>query len=179
MSRIAPPNDVASSPMSQRTELSVPTPPWVSVALTVVDASALRTASPLAFPSDSDGMTTVGSTPAMPNAPLPPRVWLAMMTPTAPFSCAFLDLTTKPQVPRYNSAILPLTAAALANGVSHPSMTDRSPAAPDGGLALPVPSLTRTTSFVTLKVCGPYAEPPDGFWPAMDAGELMVTDGGS
>ena len=77
-------------------------------------ASEMRTA----------GMTIVGSAPPRPAGMQPAGVAVlsAMMTPTAPASCAFFTLTTKPHRPRSISAILPARAAALTGGASQPSL---------------------------------------------------------
>jgi hypothetical protein len=100
MSRIAPPNAVESSPMSQRYELSVaPGASRRSVALTPAASSALITL-PFETPMDADGIVMVGSAPAMRMTPSPPSEWFAMITPIAPLSCAFFTFTAKPQVPR-------------------------------------------------------------------------------
>src|SRR5262249_39758381 len=61
---------------------------------------------------------------------------LTNSTPTAPFACALMAFWAMVQVPRSMSAIFPFTAAALTNGVSHPS------------LAVPGPSFTTTTCAV-------------------------------
>ena len=57
------------------------------------------------------GMTTVGSVPVSGMAP--PLVLFAMITPTAPASCAAFAFATKVQVPRSITAIFPVRFAPL------------------------------------------------------------------
>ncbi len=76
----------------------------------------------------TEGMVIVASTPPM--LPKAPAAELAMITATAPAFCAFLTLTTKPQVPRSIRAMLPAIAAALVSG-EQPSVVE-GPAASAG-----------------------------------------------
>ena len=97
MSRIAPPNAVESSPISQRYESW---PVAGSAVRRIVDVHRLAAGEvalmrfPFGSEMQADGIVIVGSAPAIPHGAVP--VLFATMTPTAPAFWAFFTLTAKP-----------------------------------------------------------------------------------
>jgi hypothetical protein len=175
MSRSAPtePTAFTSSPISQRFVGSVCAgTSGCSVALTTLVVNVVRRRSPFARFMLTVGIVTASAGEAPPmfagTAGFALVATFAMMTPRAPWRCAFSALMAKPAAPhappRSISTILPTTSAALAHwpAVQRPSVPQQpSVTEPVPGL----PSFGRTTSAVTelaVVMIGLKAEPPDG-----------------
>src|SRR5687768_11362282 len=104
-------------------------------------------------------------TPKLPNA----EALSAMMKPVAPLSSAFCALTENPQLPRSITAILPLTAPALAHELAAHGKVG--PAQQPSDVA-PTPSSASTRSLVTENSNGPHPAVPTGcLTPAIAGGE--------
>src|SRR5918993_120997 len=116
---------------------------------TLTPGSAALMATPSACVRTTVGIVMDGSAPLKPGGGLPATL-LAMITPVAPASWAFLVLIDAAQMPRSTSAILPAMAEALVNGVQ-PSVVD--------GPASFASSRPRTT--LPPKLPGPAAGPND------------------
>ena len=125
----------------------------------------------MALPSASvmrtDGMTTVGSTPATP-AGGEPATLSAKSTAMAPAFCAFFALTTNPQVPRSTSAILPAREFVIGEQAS---VVD-GPAASAGSMPRAICPVTPGDDRG-----GPNCAVPTAYPPAIEAGAVTRSRG--